>query len=602
MQGRSVTLHLDYKLLLFVILCFVGCQGAMKGNKYSVGDLVPVFTNTIGPYSNPSVTFEFYSLPFCKPTEEQLKKSKTTIGMALEGDRLFNSLYEHRFAIPVSYTTLCKKTLSNEEILKFRKAISRAYFYELIVDALPVNGFVGAVGVQPDETKTERYYLFTHLHFDFGYNEDRVIYCNVTADTTPSNLLLLEESAAEQTVTFSYSSSWKHTESKFSDRHKLSKPKLEHDLEIHWLSILNSVGLVVLLTGFLGVIINRIVRKDINRYTKSSSLEEADDLDDIDDYGWKLVHGDVFRFPAGSIYLSAFCGVGVQLLVVCSSILALSAVGFIYPEQMGSLYSAGVLMIAFASVISGAVSGGFYKKMKGDHWAWNLILAASLLVFPVAFISAGGNLIAYFYHSTSALPFITGLQIFLIWILVAVPLTVFGGITGRRLAGPFDAPVRTKNAVREIPPIPFYRSGFVHCLIGGFLPFSAIYIEIHYLYASLWGHAAYGLYGILLLVFIILLVVTASVTVALTYFQLSIEDHRWWWRSFFSAGSTGLFVLLYSVYYYLELSQMSGLLQTVKYFCFVSIVSYFFFVMLGTVGLYSSLLFVRHIYSTLKID
>jgi hypothetical protein len=32
--------------------------------------------------------------------------------------------------------------------------------------------------------------------------------------------------------------------------------------------------------------------------------------------------------------------------------------------------------------------------------------------------------------------------------------------------------------------------------------------------------------------------------VALTYFQLVVEDYRWWWRSIFSGGSTGLFILM----------------------------------------------------------
>ncbi len=49
----------------------------------------------------------------------------------------------------------------------------------------------------------------------------------------------------------------------------------------------------------------------------------------------------------------------------------------------------------------------------------------------------------------------------------------------------------------------------------------------------------YTIYSILFIVFLILLIVTAFITVALTYFQLAVEDHRWWWRSFMCGGSTG---------------------------------------------------------------
>ena len=50
-----------------------------------------------------------------------------------------------------------------------------------------------------------------------------------------------------------------------------------------------------------------------------------------------------------------------------------------------------------------------------------------------------------------------------------------------------------------------------------------------------------------------LLIVTSFITIALSYFQLAIEDHRWWWRSFLSGGSTGLFVYAYCFFYYFEL-------------------------------------------------
>ena len=50
----------------------------------------------------------------------------------------------------------------------------------------------------------------------------------------------------------------------------------------------------------------------------------------------------------------------------------------------------------------------------------------------------------------------------------------------------------------------------------------------------------YTIYSILSIVFLILIVVTAFITVALTYFQLAVEDHRWWWRSFLNGGSTGV--------------------------------------------------------------
>jgi len=65
-------------------------------------------------------------------------------------------------------------------------------------------------------------------------------------------------------------------------------------------------------------------------------------------------------------------------------------------------------------------------------------------------------------------------------------------------------------------------------------------VELYYIFATLWGREQYTLYGILFVVYAILLSVTACISVALTYFQLSVEDYRWWWRSIFSAGYDSL--------------------------------------------------------------
>ncbi|KAH0921513.1 hypothetical protein HID58_021531 [Brassica napus] len=43
--------------------------------------------------------------------------------------------------------------------------------------------------------------------------------------------------------------------------------------------------------------------------------------------------------------------------------------------------------------------------------------------------------------------------------------------------------------------------------MADFLPFSAIYIELYYIFASVWGHRIYTIYSLLFIVFIILIIV-----------------------------------------------------------------------------------------------
>jgi len=166
----------------------------------------------------------------------------------------------------------------------------------------------------------------------------------------------------------------------------------------------------------------------------------------------------------------------------------------------------------------------------------------------------------------------------------------------------FDAPCKTNRVEREIPPTLWYRHPLLQLSIAGFLPFSAIYIELHYIFQAVYSHRVYTLFGILSLAFLMLLIVTAFITVALTYFQLAAENWKWWWRSFASGASVGVFMYLYAAFYYVYRSDMNGTLQFTFFFAYMAMISYGFALMLGAVSYSMASLFVKHIYRSIKID
>lgn len=127
----------------------------------------------------------------------------------------------------------------------------------------------------------------------------QVIYANITAD--PSKVVELKEGTDDLEVTFTYSVAWVSTDIEFDKRTQLQSITSKSELEIHWLSILNSFVLVILLTGFIAIIIMRILKSDYSRYARD---EEEDN--DAEDYGWKLIHGDVFRFPPNKVSATTF--------------------------------------------------------------------------------------------------------------------------------------------------------------------------------------------------------------------------------------------------------------------------------------------------------
>jgi len=579
-------------LLLLALAWAAQVQGGYSDHKYSKGDHVPLYANKVGPFQNPSETYRYFDLPFCQP--EHMTEKREDLGEVLNGDRMVDAQYKLDFNVDKESEVLCKKKFKAEDVAKFREAVKNSYYFQMYYDDLPLWGFIGKV--EKESKIDQKYSLFTHLHFDIKFNKDRVIEISVRTD--PSFTVDITEDK-EVEIEFVYSVKWAETDVPFKRRMDVysKSSSLPQHLEIHWFSIINSCVTVLLLTGFLATILMRVLKNDFIKY--SHDEETADEQEET---GWKYIHGDVFRYPPHKSLFSAVLGSGTQLLALAIFIFMLALVGVFYPYNRGALYTALVVIYALTSGIAGYTAASFYRQLEGTNWVRNLLLTGCLFCGPLFLTFCFLNTVAIAYNATAALPFGTILVILLIWTLVTSPLLVLGGIAGKNSRAEFQAPCRTTKYPREIPPLPWYRGTVPQMAMAGFLPFSAIYIELYYIFASLWGHKIYTIYSILFIVFIILIIVTAFITIALTYFQLAVEDHQWWWRSVLCGGSTGVFIFGYCVYYYFARSDMTGFMQTSFFFGYMTCICYGFFLMLGTVGFRASLLFVRHIYRSIKCE
>ncbi|CAD5177937.1 unnamed protein product [Musa acuminata subsp. malaccensis] len=587
---------MDLVRVAALLLCFgvAGVVSEASDHRYKQGDPVPLYANKVGPFHNPSETYRFFDLPFCIP--DHVTEKKEALGEVLNGDRLVGAPYKLDFRVDYDSELLCKKKLTKGDVGKFRDAVTKDYYFQMYYDDLPIWGFIGKVDKEGKDLSNDNYYLYRHIHFDILYNNDRVI--EITVHTDPNSVADLTEDKDIE-AEFLYSVKWKETTMPFEKRmEKYSQSSsLPHHLEIHWFSIINSCVTVLLLTGFLATILMRVLKNDFVKYA-----DDEESAEDQEETGWKYIHGDVFRFPKNKSLLAASLGSGTQLFALTVFIFVLALVGVFYPYNRGALFTALVVIYALTSGIAGFTATSFYFQLEGTNWVRNLLLTGCLFCGPLFLTFCFLNTVAVVYSATAALPFGTIVVIVLIWTLVTSPLLVLGGIAGKNNKTEFQAPCRTTKFPREIPPLPWFRRTIPQMAMAGFLPFSAIYIELYYIFASVWGHRIYIIYGILFVVFIILLVVAAFVTVALTYFQLAAEDHEWWWRSFLCGGSTGLFVYGYCLYYYFARSDMSGFMQTSFFFGYMACICYGFFLMLGTVGFHAALFFVRHIYRSIKCE
>lgn len=411
--------------------------------------------------------------------------------------------------------------------------------------------------------------------------------------------LSAEHISTQPEAVFTYSVKWHNRPDLLYENRNAEENAFTDDLELHWISVINSFILVMMLTGFLAIVMVRILKRDFSKYM---DVETGNVSGEDDDSGWKLVHADVFRFPQ---HLSLFCalnGAGAQLFVMLTVVLGSSLLGLVKPNKRGGVMTAIIMLYALTAGVAGYHSARLYRQLGGQRWVWNILLCVFSIPGPLLVVFSFLNSVAIWNDSSAALPFGTIMIVLALFMTVALPLTVIGGVIGRNMAGEFNAPCRTNKIAREIPKVPSYRNPFILIVSAGCLPFSAVYIELHHIFAAIWGHSIYKLFGILFLSFIMLVFVTAFTTISLTYIQLSAEDHQWWWRSYVSGGITGLFVLAYSIWYYNVGTDMTGFMQAAFYFGYSGMMAYCFFVMLGFIGFQSSLVFVRKIYRTIKVE
>merc|ERR1712007_274453 len=139
-----------------------------------------------------------------------------------------------------------------------------------------------------------------------------------------------------------------------------------------------------------------------------------------------------------------------------------------------------------------------------------------------------------------------------------------------------ELPVRINQIPRQVPEQPWFIQPIFTSLVGGVLPFGAVFTELFFIMTSIWQHEFYYLFGFLALVLVILIVTCAEISIALTYFQLTSEDYRWWWSAFFSSGASALYLFLYSILYFITRLQIEKFVPTLLYFGYMLIMSVMF--------------------------
>jgi transmembrane 9 superfamily protein 2/4 len=424
--------------------------------------------------------------------------------------------------------------------------------------------------------------------------------CKVKPSTTEDKsgaLILDSKNMAEDellTVQWSYSVSWEPSEIAWASRWDTYLQM--DDAEIHWFSIINSLVTVLFLSGIIAFIMIRTLSRDIAKYNEE---EEKDEL--FEQRGWKLVHGDVFRAPTRMGTLCVAAGSGIQLFCMLFVVILFSMFGMLSPANRGSLMTTAVFLYMFAGLFSGYFSGRLYRSMGGEDWMKQAIYTG--LLFPSITFGTGFFLNFFIWHqgSSGALPFTTMLALLFLWFGVSLPLVVGGAYFGYRKDA-LEFPVNVNQIPRQIPEQLWYMHPVISVLLGGILPFGAVFIELFFILTAIWENQFYYLFGFLMLVFLILIISCSEIAIVMTYLQLCSEDYHWWWRSFLVSGGCAVYVFVYAIFYYVTKLEIEDPIAALVYFSYTMVMSLAFWLTTGTIGFLATLVFVWKIYGSVKID
>jgi transmembrane 9 superfamily member 2/4 len=618
--------------------------------EYPLNERIATYVDLVESRKSP-IPFDYYDLPFCEPPSDNPGPrlhsilEKRNLGSRLQGHDLQISPIMFQVKKDQSCTPICGVSVDTKNLRWLRKLIKAQYRVQLQLDRLPVlmrskehnfalRGYPIGFQAPPNfsSLKTGEFYIFNHLKFVVTYHESpnefkgiritgfdvhpistthsfpttseaitsksKLSTCTGPVQNLPSNYLPLTPKEGETTLPliYSYEVEWVASDLPWSDRwdvYLVSAP----DDDLHYFSIVNSLMIVIFLTGAIGTIMIRTLRKDIAVYNDMESLEDG-----AEETGWKLVHGDVFRPPQTMpMLLAVMVGTGAQIGTAFGLAMFAAVLKLLNPVQKGQTLTALLILFVLCGSVAGYVSARVYKFTEQKNWKLNIIMTAAGLPGSLVCVFMVLNIWLSFAGAATAVSFLTIIKLFLLWVCVSTPLVFIGGFFGFR-AERIEVPTKTNQIARIVPTLPWHVQPQYTIPMGGVLPFGSVCIELAFIMSALWLHQMYYVLGFLLAVLFILAATCAQVSIVLTYLQLCAENHRWYWNSFWQCASAGVYLFLYSLWFLSSRLQMVGILPVVVYLTYMGMISICFGLVCGSVGFLSAFAFTRTIYGAVKVD
>uniref|UniRef100_A0A7N2M7A2 Transmembrane 9 superfamily member n=1 Tax=Quercus lobata TaxID=97700 RepID=A0A7N2M7A2_QUELO len=530
---------------------------------YKEGNYIPLLASIAYPNQRgPCEAYLYFDLPFCPPGYPMPNRKKS-LQEVTAGDCYVNTGYVLRFKTKTVEKLLCEKTLTREEVAKFRDAVLNETMYELYYDNIGLKVRVGDNrsvdeygNLQDPNVIGQRIYIFSHLDFHILYlgNKVTAIYV-MNYDETVADV----SEDTEVNVKFTYSVYW----DEFDPNEKLLD-------ETHVLSsvsdLFEPVGgddpmsyakniIIFVWIGLLCIVIVTYLR---DYFTRNSFR----------------IHGYRCRCLRYSSLLGAILGVGTQLfIIVCILFILALYTGSLYTCNHERLYTWIITSYVLTSLVSGYKAASFHSSFTRSGWRECVFQTGTLYFVPV-FIT--GLAIITLKAITTGVSLLHDWYNYL-WKIIMLPfafgILTLGGRLGQSSLKESEIACSSINFQSEIHNQAWYMKTLAHeVFFGGLLPFCVIYILMDEIYASLYNLKVCGAISTMFGAFLIVIIQTISV---------------------FRGGSVAIFMFAYGPYFYARANARISM-NLLEFLGYNACIFYAVFLILGTIGFYHSSTISNH--------
>ena len=627
--------------LLNLLLCsilFEKINSKKAKNSFRKGDKINLISGTVNSFKT-QIPFDLYYLDICPP--EDVVQIPSNLGEILLSGKSYQTNFEFSINENKISQLLCKKKISKTAYNRIINLIEKEYFINYFLDDLPVglaHTFFNIstkeikynTGIPIGFIKDNQAYINNYYRINIQLNKINLPCCanktkrndedecmngtsydiidftiepfsikmNDVNDKINKKINLGIEYEQQifnisQEIIFRYDTFYTFTDTKYKDRYF----KFFHgDTFIHKNSIYISGLIIFILLSILSYIYFRAIKSETEISNEKVASEEF-----INEYGWRNIAFDVFRKPIKSDILSSLIGTGFQLLIMLLYSFLFVVLGLIQPKNGGSYFTLLVMVYIFLSLISGYISARFYKMIHGTNWLRVCLFTA--IIFPIILfvLLSSTNFFYYIEGSTTYIQFKNFFSLFSLWILGTIPLIFIGtviGLSQQRIT--FPCSINPVPGILVTNNFPWYLRIRYAWLLTGFPPFFSIFVELFYIMDSIWKQDFYSLSKYSLLSIIILIIISSLIGILFTYLNLCKGNYRWWWKSFIASATPSAYIIIFSIFYLFKLN-FKKLTSVFIYLNFMILFSIIIALICGSSGLFFTFLFLKNIYSKIKL-